>query len=278
MIWSNNTRVFSLKYMHAYFNDEPTSFLKFIPTANTKNLMDRYNILINGLVDGFDLYANTSQTVQDYLNYLINTTQIDSFDFDVITNDALFYNYTDLEIDWQGILAFDSDRSQYDAVTNTFGLEQRLSDPMETSTTATVSISFTDIINAISDYQEANYEISFAVRFTQWRYYIINNSNLTFESLTIDTGDNNFFGEATKETLDNGQEALMFSSGENALPLSATPNYQFNLVANEQINGVPDQQSKSIVFRGLPNANPNNFNLIKENQETIFVSPMYIYI
>ncbi|MEP2935624.1 MAG: hypothetical protein ABJM06_07885 [Gilvibacter sp.] len=278
MIWSNNTRVFSLRYVHAYFNDQPTSFLTFIPTANTKNLMERYNILINGLTNGFDLYANTSQTVEEYLNYLNNTTQIESFDFDVATSDPLFYNYTDLEIDWQGILEFDSDRSQYDAVTNTFGLEQRLSDPTETRTTATVSISFADIINAIADYQEANYEMSFAVRFTQWRYYIINNSNLTFESLTIDSGENNLFGEATKQTLDNGQEALMFSSGNNTLPLSDAPKYQFNLVANEQINGVPQEQARSIVFRGLPNANPNNFNLIEENQETVFVSPMYIYI
>lgn len=278
MIWSNNTKVFSIRYTHAYFNNEPTSFLKFFPSPNTKQLMDRYGILINTMTDGFDLYANTSQALDEYLKYVQNATQVDSFDFDIQTEDPLFYNYTALPIDWQGVFEFSSERSQYDAQLNIFMLEEQLSPPQETNTTATLSINFTDIINAISDYSEANYKISFAVRQTQWRYYIINNSNLSFEYFKIDSGDHAIFEPGIKETLSNNQEATMFSSGANRLALSKFPDHNYNLVGINAVNGSAQQQASTILFKGLPTANPSSFNLITVNEETVVVSPMYIYI
>jgi len=84
-----------------------------------------------------------------------------------------------------------------------------------------------------------------------------------------------------KVILENGEPALLFSSGNTLLPLSNVPKYVFGL-ANAPIiingGGVKKTGVTQTVFKGLPNPDPSRVGTVIIDGGSKVSSPMYVYI
>ncbi|HWY37682.1 MAG TPA: hypothetical protein VNY73_03925 [Bacteroidia bacterium] len=279
MMQDNFKIVFSLAVLHSYYENNTCTCLEFKPDAASDKLLKRFDLSIRKKRSGFELYTNTKASVSSFLNYVQQATFQDFFDFEIKTNDHAFALFTQLPADWAGQLVYSSaSLSNYNE--NMAELEMGLSDAIKTSTIGTLRIYFNDIIKLSGPEKNAQFNMRFSARATQWQYYIINKSAVPLNDPFI-TGKTEIIFDGPKNvTIPTGQEALLFSSGSNLIPLSELPKYKFDLVSNTAAashSPVKKTASKTI-FKGLPNPDPRRIGITAIEGIKQLSSPMYIYI
>ncbi len=272
--------IFTVGVFHSFFAHNECNCLQFVPTPETQSVLRRYGFKINPSVNGFGLYTNSTDNLENYLTYISSASGLNKFEFNIESVDADFQIYTNLPVNWQGQLLFTSNNSQNTATSGSIQLQMNLEPGNDPSKIGTLNILFSDITSQTNK-GNLNYEINFTARSTQWQYNIINQSNVELDQPSIKGKSEEVFDGPVSTNLANGQNALLFSS-QNLLPLSQVALYEFNLV-NEQSKSTTNSQLKKIsgsatVFKGLPNASPSHFSITEMNGETVISSPMYIYI
>lgn len=138
-----------------------------------------------------------------------------------------------------------------------------------------LTIHFADIIEQAAG-ACAQFAIRYAARATQWQYFVVNKGALKLDNPAI-TGkaDINFEGPESV-TIPSGQQAMLFTSGGNLIPLSEHPRYKFDLVNNPA--GATTRPAARTIVRGLPGPAPWRIGstLIGANNQCI--SSMYVYL
>jgi hypothetical protein len=275
MIVSQATLLFSVTVEHTYYTDGICVDLQYRPSQETQVVMNRYALLLQKTPIGFSLYASTDQSIKEYLNYIKRTENTTSFSFDVVSMNQDFTVFTDYPITSLGIFSFNSTNSiVVDGVTI-------LKEVFEPRTASNISFSVTIDYDAIIRFRESGnnpfYIIKFIARKTQWRYYIINNSNQHFEKLEIKGNSDVQFDAPIEVTLPNNKTALLFSSGDTKLPLQENATRTFNLLGTKTNLGNTRTQ---IILNGLPIAKSNSIETYTEEEggTTQVASPLYIYI
>lgn len=264
--------VFSIQVFHEYFEKGTCKCVEIQPNKATANTINRYGFKINRNENAFEFYSNVPKNISDYLNYIQANSEQDCFEFDLTSSDSNFTLYTELPTNWTNSFIYTSSNTVYE---NQKIVLTAASIPNSGSVSiGSVKIYFKDIIALISTNNECNYAIKYESRATQWRYYIINKSEILLNNPEIVSKIPVVFEQAITVTLQNGNRALLFSSGENFMKMSEIPKYKFDLVDKSTIS---NQKGKTI-FKGLPNPRPNNIGLEEENKEKIVTSSMYVYI
>ena len=264
--------IFSIQVFHEYFEKGSCNCLVFQPNRSTANLMNRYAFKINQNRNGFQFYSSTSKSITAYLNYIEANTQQDFFEFDITSTDSNFTVFTALPTNWIGQFVYTS--------SNVHNENEKLilkadSSPNSTpNSIGSVKIHFQDLIALLNKTIECSYTITFESRATQWRYYIINKSEIQLNNPVIVSKTPIAFEEVTTVTLQNGNKALLFSSGENLMKMSEIAKYKFDLVDKSNTTN----QTGKIIFKGLPNPSPKKIGLEEEDGKKIVTSPMYVYI
>jgi hypothetical protein len=85
------------------------------------------------------------------------------------------------------------------------------------------------------------------------------------------------FGGPENVTIDNGQQAMLFTS-DNLIPLSEVPVHRFNLVNNSDNSANQKVSPGKLIFKGLPNPDPVRIGIDMAGKDTRVVSPMYVYV
>ena len=267
------TLLFSIDVEHTYYADGICKDLQYTPSPETQKLMNKYSMRLQHTSKGFSFYIATEQSIADFLNYIKTTDNATSFSFDVVSTNQYFTVFTDYPIHSLGVFFFDSTN------TTTIDGSTVMKGTFEPSTTSRTSFTITIDYDAIIRFRESGnnprYNIQFTSRKTQWRYYIINNSNQHFEKLSIQSDSGIQFEGPTEVTLQNGQNALLFSSGSVRIPLNESPTDIYNLVATKTHLGNTRTQ---VIFEGLPIARSNSIETYTEGDTTYVASPLYIYI
>lgn len=263
--------LFSIQVLHEYFENEICNCLVFTPTQQTLLLINKYQFKINQSNNGFSLYSSNCNTT-DYLNYITSKTDTNYFEFDVTTTNSNFNSFTDVPTDIIGQFLFSSQQVIIKA--NTFVLENNYSTTTSTNKVGTIKIYFEDIIKLLDSQMTINYEIHFDARATQWCYYIINENHLSLTNPEIASKHNISFEQAKTVTIENGKQALLFSSGKNLIKMSNNAKYKFDLVDKS----VKTNQTGKVIFKGLPNPNPKYIGIEMEGEDKTITSPMYVYI
>ncbi|WP_299767685.1 hypothetical protein [uncultured Dokdonia sp.] len=261
--------LFSITITHTYYEGGICKELQYKPSVATQNLLNKYNVHIHKTTTGFSLYASIDNNIKDFLN-TIKTTEVEtSFSFEVVSLNPSFTAYTLYPNSEIGYLSF---------TIPTNGDTTTLERTFVPDVTSTISFKITIDFDAIIRFRESgnspNYTVTFESRKTQWRYYIITNSRQQFEKLSIQSNSDIQFEGPTETMLQNGQNALMFSSGSLLLPLTEIPEYSFDLLSISENPGTPDK----VIFKGLPIASPNNLKINTERGTIHVVSPLYVYI
>ncbi|WP_445455539.1 hypothetical protein [Flavobacterium sp. HNIBRBA15423] len=264
--------VFSIQVFHEYFEKGICNCLVFQPNRNTANLINRYGFKINKNENGFHFYSNTTKDITTYLTYIEANTQQNFFEFDITATDSNFTVFTELPTNWIGQFVYTS--SNVGNENEKLVLTADSSSSASSVSIGSLKIYFRDLIALINKTTECNYAITFESRATQWRYYIINKSEVSLNNPEIVSKNPIHFEQAVTVTVQNGRKALLFSSGENFMKMSKIAKYKFDLVDKSNTTN----QTGKIIFKGLPNPSPKNINLEEENGKKIVTSPMYVYI
>jgi len=185
-----------------------------------------------------------------------------------------------LPVNWSGTLNFDSKNATNTFSNGSLNITGDYVSKASTDFVATLQIHFKDIITYSRQEVNLEFAINFKSRATQWQYFIINKSAAKLDNLKILSKNDLKFVGPIKTTISTGQEALLFSSGIQLIPLHETSKYKFNLV-NEKEKGA-DMSSKNnlytMVFNALPNPNPEMMATTINQKTKIVSSQMYIYV
>ncbi|WP_420571505.1 hypothetical protein [Kordia sp.] len=264
--------LFKVTVSHTYYASNVCECLQYKATTSTKTILDKYGLILRILTDGFEVYTSSEQSIETHLNYISQVSGITAFQFEGITTDANFYNFTDISTNELGILSYASDMTETSSNTTKIQLSETFIKEANNQKTITVAIKFDDIIRLQKIMNPISFSIQLQARKTEWNYYVVNNSNQEYNQLVIEGANEIQFTSPTEQILQNGQKALLFSSKPTKIPLKNEVTYTFDLVNTKQtISG----ERKEIVIKGLPIPNPQNLQI--QDDHTI-ASLIYVYI
>ncbi|VXB08211.1 conserved hypothetical protein [Flavobacterium sp. 9AF] len=263
--------LFSLHVFHEYFENGICNCLVFKPTFTTLSLIKKYGFRINENSNGFTFYS-TNSNAKDYLSYIENNTGIDCFEFEIVSTNANFNSFTDIPTN--AIVQYSFLSNLVTVETETLILQNNYITVASANGMGTLKIFFTDIITQFINKLNCNYLIQLNSRATQWRYYVINESQLSLSNPQIVSKNTISFEEAIPVTIANGKKALLFSSGKNLIKMSEGVNYKFDLIDK----AISTNSTRKVIFKGLPNPNPKFLGIEEESENKTVTSPMYVYI
>jgi len=280
MIRSNFKIVFKIDVYHSYFEQSICNCLQFTPGVATGELLKRFDFKIRSKINGFDFYINPPKELTAFLKYITETTGQTYFDFSIDTNNPKFKYFTEMPINQCGQLLYDShaDINSYDQ--NTVRLNESFSQARGKSNLGSLIVRFEDIIKLQVDNNYVQFCINYKARSTQWQYYFINKSSVQLSNPAVTSKTGVYFSNPSNVVIESGQQAILFSSGSNLIPLSQVPKHKFDLVNNPIITGTEtSKQSAAVktIFKGLPTPDPVRIGL-NGNNEDLLSSPMYVYI
>lgn len=268
---SNYQLVFRLRVFHSYFEQNICDCLRFDNGPITSKLANRFGLMKRDLINGFDLYINSAAAFPDMLRHISTTTGTSCFDFDIKTIEPAFYHFTELPAQWLGRLMYDSRSGSNMPAEGNIRLDPTFSTDGGMQGLGNLTVHFDDIAKS------PNFNISYAARSTQWQYYVINRSDVQLDSPAISGKAGIAFDGPKSMLLDNGQQAMLFTSGNKLIPLSRVPKYKFDLVNDQGVAGQRSSRPK-VIFRGLPNPGPSWTGMGTSGENTVVVSPMYVYV
>ncbi|WP_460219970.1 hypothetical protein [Psychroserpens sp. MEBiC05023] len=265
--------LFDFQVTHTYFESGFSKNLVYSTSNETQQIIDRFGFKLVINEKGFQFYVPQEKSIVELLNYIIQTTGISYFEFNITTIDQTFYQYTNFPTDEVRSLVFDS--SEGNSEDDFIVLKQQFLQDNSDNHLFKLRIYFADLLKLATDDFPVHYKIGFFSRATIWQYNIINNSQQRFEQLSI-KGDANIEFDSGKDViLQNGQAATCFMSIGQGVLLSEIPKYSFDLVNTIERLGVKEEKT---VFKNLPMPNPNQLQVIVENTQKLIISPMYVYI
>lgn len=280
MMKSNYKLILGLEVNHSYYENNVCNCLKFIPSKATAELQKKYSFIIRYQTNGFELYANTIKPAGEFLQYIIKVSEDAFFEYTITSNDSNFSLFTELPVNQQGSLNYDTGFKQNLYDKEVLSLQAQI---LQANTLAlgSLKISLNDVLKYQNDDGVLNMQINYTARATQWQYYVINKSSVKLNNPSV-TGNPDVAFEAPVEvTIATGQAALLFTSGNNLIPLSEYPKYKFDLVNNSTAipdNKISQKKTGKLIFKNLPNPQPNRIGSVVVNGKGQISSPIYLYI
>jgi len=194
------------------------------------------------------------------------------FDFEIETSTPAFTLFTDLPMGQLSQLAYDSHNKANTRLGPAIQLNVNMTPCTSAPYLGTITIYFDDIIKGYTQYA-----INYKARSTQWQYFVINKSAVQLENPAISGKTPVSFDGPSSVTVGNGQQAMLFTSGDNLLSLSEVPKYKFDLV-NKPVRQTGASSSPKVIFKGLPSPDPRRSGVNTGAEDNMVVSPMYVYV
>jgi hypothetical protein len=281
MIRSNFQIVFKVEVLHSYFEKDVCNCLRFKPGIVTGRLLKRFDFRIRNKINGFDFYTNSRDNIAAFLQYIQTSTNQTFFDFEIENNNSNFYFFTELAVDWVGQLIYDSQADSNVYQEGVVQLAQSLSENVSATSLGNLTLHFDDIVKFRVNNGYAQFTITYKARATQWQYFVINKSAVQLSNPAIAGKTDIEFNAPENVIIENGLQAILFSSGDNLIPLTEVPNYKFDLVNRRPLNHNDSPKKASapkIIFKGLPNPDPKRIRVVKINNTNQVSSPIYVYV
>lgn len=281
----NYFHIATLQFNHEYFRDKIFKHVEFYLDEDSNTITKSLGIFFKPYTGGLYVFAT------NLIELSIENRAI-SFKVRFRSTDLDYINYTDLENYYleDKMLYFNNLDSKFHVINNTFLLHSEdfvskndikniqeitkhgLRSQNNSTLGGIIEIFVHELFRTYKTNSVANYVVNFKTRHTVWKYFIINNSNIKLEDLSINQkGKGVVFKEPTQETLANGQKALVFESNKK-IPLLEYSEETYQLIDNYNSNLGPEE----IIYNGLPIANPKQLKFNIANNT--YYSHMYIYL
>ncbi|HET6991756.1 MAG TPA: hypothetical protein VFJ43_10550 [Bacteroidia bacterium] len=279
MMQSNFKIAFDVEILHTYFQNSICDCLQLVPGYSSLGFINKYGFRINEKTNGLDVYFNSENSISTVFDYITAVTGINYFEFELVSTDPTFNNFTDLPIDWLGQLIYDSQSGSNSYQNGVLVLGENLVSLPCAKNIGSLKIYFADVLRYQNENGVSNFQIQLRARSTQWQYYVINQSALLLENPSIVGKPATGFTGPENVKIQSGQSALFFSS-DTLLPLSEVPKIQFDLVNNPASSDSNSKRNNSkIIFKGLPNPDTKHLGVTTTlNGQNLISSPMYVFI
>jgi len=240
-------KIISLSVMHPYFQEDKCNCLTFQPSPNTARAMKSYGFMLRGNTNGFEFLSKENFD----FNYLLDHTDIESFNFNFSSANPNFLSFTKLPLDWKGTLKFTAKNK---------AMKFNLSDKTSPLPGVIGNVDF-------PIKEQGSFTMNFQTRSTAWKYYVINQSNIELEGSTISGKDQVVFLPPIDMELSNGQKAKVYSSGDIEFPMKKIQKSHLQLKLGKKIilNALPIPYSDALEIEQI------------KNKRKVF-SPIYIYV
>jgi hypothetical protein len=271
--------LFKVAIFHTYFENGQCNCLSVNLKPATSFLLKRFGFMVKNTTNGIEFYSNSSD-VAALLPYVSQATGLTSFDFELVSNNDYFNYFTDLPMDWIGQLEYDSQGKLNKQEQNVITLVPKLNASVYQPIVGSLSIHFDELIKNNDQRVPLQFTISYKARATQWQYFIINKSAIKLVNPKIIGKSGIKFEGPQNITIENGEQAMLFSSTQDLIALSVLPAHKFDLIdapllnENEEIN--KNAMVKTIV-KGLPTPQAERIASIKVETKLV-LSPMYVYV
>jgi len=251
---------------HPYFNGDDLATISILPTRSTGSLMSRFGIVMKQKQGSVSLYAASPVPLEDFLKNMLEETGTDTLDFDMLSEDSFFNNYTDTPTDTQGLFVYSSENTLNQAENESIVLYPQFKESQNERRIGQIRIGIKDLILITETEGTGHFKARFNARSIQWQYHVTNNNGLPLTDMSIASDSGIQFSSPTEVVLQNGQTAFRFDS-KVLIPFRQKSEYSFDLV-----------QDGKIILKGLPNSTPNHLIGVKIKTETILCCPMFIYL
>src|SRR3569833_1345428 len=225
---SNFQIAFNVDVSHSYFEHNVCSCLQYSYGPVTRALAARFDMRIRKRVSGFGFYINTRGSLSSFLQYACAATGQTYFDFDMSATNPAFNFFTESPAGWLGTLVYDSNSVLSIRSGDIIRLIPGQVTGAGASNVGILRVHFDDLINNGC----MQFDISYDARATLWQYFVINSSAVSLQNPSISGKAGISFTGPENVTMETGQQAMLFTSGESLLPMAQVPKHRFNLINN----------------------------------------------
>ena len=252
--------LFSIALFHTYYKDRKFRDVNFSINKVTSPLLAHYGLKVIIRESSLSIITNVEGSVLDLLNTIIEANNVEYFVFDMTVSNVNSFVYT-AELPVNEVVQMHHSNTLSSAEDNKLVLFNNTSMESHEGLFGQVYIKLDQLKEDLRNDSPVQYEIHYAARKTQWRYYFINRSNLNLSGAQIQNSQGFTFNGPENTQLGNGQMALLFTSNE-LLPFMEFDDFKSNLVV------VSDDSTRTI-FKGLPIPDPNNITISKVSEQVV---------
>jgi len=247
-------RLFKIELRHSYFKEGKLRGVTLQPTEASAPLLQEFDMRIMLQENFLNVYLPETTSVLDLIALGI------TLQFNMVSQDPIFINYTELPMNEQGIVLFKNDSA--------LGNPAQLSTTYQTTANPSQTVGRISIALANLPYtnnqEPFTYIAQFTARAVAVKYLFVAPPSIT--QLKMQGDDAALFSGPFPFVLENGTNAQVFDSGTNLFPLSEVPTVQRTLEFLS--NAVPAASIK------LPTPSPETLRI--ENDR--IVAPVYVYL
>jgi hypothetical protein len=270
-------QLFQITFLHDYFPDGKLGNCRVVADADTARIIDRYRLLPRMEQGVFSLNTVFQEEPAALAAYLSQQLGAEPLRFSLLCDEQLFFQVTDLPLDWVGQLQLGS-RAAARTAGGALAMTPVLSgDPAGgNGAIAVISIWLDDLL--LMGGENVRYVVEFQARSVGWRYYLINRSQVVLKNPAIVGKSGQSFSGPDAVVLPGGENALSFSSENDAFPLRQFPRVMFDLVDRMVLPSPSREQTvEHCLIKGLPTPTAGQLNIARTGQSQIYCA-MHVYL
>jgi hypothetical protein len=267
-------RLFDIRFSHSFFADGVFQGWQLRPDSATQELMVRYRLLARMDAGRWSLNADEDPGV--LLRYLQAQMPGQALVFSLVFAPARFRSITDLPLDWCGRLDMSSKDGELEGDVVRLKAVQAAQPGPGNGAVGVISIYLDDLLGLGG--RPPRFAVDFAARQLYWTYFLINRGQIKLDYPKISGGNGYVFEGPRPIQLENGDEALCFSSGIKSFPMQEVPTIMFDLLDSLHPGAGAEQLAERCVIKGLPTPNENRLDLRLAVGKPHVSNAMYVYL
>lgn len=266
--------LFQLRLQHGFFNDQQWLNAELLADQATQELIQRYQWQLIQQRNVWSLYSHAMTGRETFLSHLAGFLDGQSLRFWILQPLPNFITFTDLPLDWQGLLSFstqtalpskDNQLPHLPFTTSPFGAAPE-------HAVGVIDLYINDLLT------QPSYQIQLHTRKTYWEYRLIQRHQVRLQQPEIlNHHGERVFSKPEKYVTDAGETAWRVSSGQQQLPMQQVPNTMLKLVDNQLVDVHAGRSVQRTVLNALPTPRTDQIQPHTE-QPTQALSVVYVYL
>lgn len=279
-----DNRLMQIRLFHQYYDNGVLQNMQLQPDHATQIFLDRYRLTARQTQGVYELYYFGSSAVGAFTQSLSRLLDERPLVFNLLSNDDNFAIITDLPVNWRGQLHYSSQHIE-PPIEQDQPVELLMQLILRTIVSASVigqiAVYPQDLLSDDGNPRRPLFTIRMKARSTHWHYYVVNRSQLKLTNLAVNNAQGIEFEAPEPVMLRNGEQALLFRSGERSFALSETVKAPFNLVNFMPVESDQPRYSRSSakqLITGLPIPKTDVLTIEMHDGHQYVYSPMYVYL
>lgn len=265
--------IFQLRLQHCFFKDKQWNNAVLIADETTQRVIQRYQLQLIQQRNVWSLFSHAMTGRETFLQNLDSVVNEQPLRLWLCQPLANFVTFTELPLNWQGLLLFSSHNVAQE--TNELPMLQWQTIAHGGAPDNAVGVIELNIKDLLS---QPSYQIQLNTRQTYWEYRLIQRHQVRLQHPEIiDENGERVFTKPEKYTTETGETAWRSTSGQTQLPMQQVPNTVLKLVDNQLVDVHADRSVQRTVVNALPTPRTDQIHVIGDHPARA-LSVMTVYL